>query len=166
MLYDGGVFDDFIKISALNFDLAFTGRVDYLPVHTKSIRFGIEASGLYTTLKTTNNYYNLDFTLMDGHGDLVFRFAPGKKKKFWIQLKGGAGLMVIRESLDYLGNYADNKQNRIVNFGYLEAGGGLSFIMIPSHVLALEVGADFHNIFMTDANMGMLAPYVGLGIRF
>ena len=165
-LYNGGLFNDFVEVSLNNFDLALTDRIDFLPVHTKSLRFGMEASLLYTTMKSTNNYYTLNFTVINGHGDLVFRVAPGKKKKFWIQFKGGAGLMVFRETLDYLGNYADNKEKKVIDYGYIEAGGGLSFVMNPTYLLALEIGADFHNVFMTNANIGLLAPYIGLGIRY
>ena len=163
MFYDTNVFKD-MKISYVN--PAYIGRVDYLPIHNRALRFGVELSGMYSSLNSNNPFYSLKINMIDIHTDAVFRLAPGKRKKFWMQTKAGGGLYVFNESLDYLGNTINNKQNNKMNYGYPELGGSFSFMFIPFPAFALEFGADFHNIFMTDANIGILIPYAGFGIRF
>ena len=162
-IYESDVFKD-LKLNSVA--PALGGRFDYLPVHTKSIRFGLELNGFYSKFDAKNQFYNLNLNMLDIHTDTVFRVGPGKKKKFWIQLKTGLGIYIFNESIDYLGNSINNKSNVTMNYGYFEAGGGLSFMFIPSRVVTLEFGADFHNVFMKDAFIGFVLPYAGLGFRF
>lgn len=162
-LYENDVFKD-LKLNRMS--PAFGGRFDYLPVHTKSLRFGLEVNGFYSKFNTENNFLKFNLNMFDIHTDAVLRVGPGKQKKFWIQLKTGAGIYIFNETIDYLGNSVNNKQNVTMNYGYFEAGGGLSFVIIPSRIIAIELGTDFHNVFMQDTFIGFAIPYVGLGFRF
>ena len=97
--------------------------------------------------------------------NLVLRFRF-KSKKVWWQVKGGGGIALVQERLDYSEIYENNKQNKTLNFGYFTAGGGLSVLFIPSAMFMVELGADFYNVFIPDMNMGVLTPYLGIGLRF
>ena len=72
----------------------------------------------------------------------------------------------MKETLDYIGNTENNKQNKTHYYGYFTAGGGLSVIFTPTAMLRLEIGADYYNLFIPDMYTGIVNPYIGLGIRF
>ena len=97
--------------------------------------------------------------------NLAVRFGS-KKKKFWFQIKAGGGLVILQENLDILVDEEGDKKDKVQNFGYASAGGGLSLIFTPSAMFMFEAGADFYNLFIPDTNIGMLNPYLALGIRF
>ena len=115
--------------------------------------------------KNSNEFFNLDLNMLLLQDNLAARFRLGNKK-VWLQIKGGGGVAVVQEILDYSGNTENNKQDKTLLFGYFTAGGGLSVLFIPSTMVMMELGADFYNLFIPDANMGLLTPYLGIGIRF
>ncbi len=146
---------------------AINAKVSYLPVHSKHWRFGVQVDGLWTEVDKSDpfDYVSLRFDFYDFSANAAVRFGFAKQK-LWIQAKGGGGMTVIQETLDYNESTADNRQDKLQNFGYLNAGGGLSLTFIPWHLLTLELGADYRNILIPDANIGILSPYFNIGFRF
>ena len=162
-IYDGDFLENYIEKSFIN--LSFTGQVGWLPLHTEKLRFGMEVNGIGTQFKSENEYYKLNLNTLMLQNNLIFRFRF-KPKKVWYQIKGGGGIALIQERVDYSEIYENNKQNKTSNFGYFTAGGGLSVIFIPSRLVTMEIGADFYNLFIPDMNIGILNPYVGIGFSF
>lgn len=162
-IYDDDFLENYIEKSFIN--LSFTGQVGWLPLHTEKLRFGMEVNGIGTQFKSENEYYKLNLNTLMLQDNLVFRFRF-KPKKVWYQIKGGGGIALIQERVDYSEIYENNKQNKTSNFGYFTAGGGLSVIFIPSRLVTMEIGADFYNLFIPDMNIGILNPYVGIGFSF
>lgn len=162
-IYDSDFLENYIEKSFIN--LSFTGQVGWLPLHTEKLRFGMEVNGIGTQFKSENEYYKLNLNTLMLQDNLVFRFRF-KPKKVWYQIKGGGGIALIQERVDYSEIYENNKENKTSNFGYFTAGGGLSVIFIPSRLVTMEIGADFYNLFIPDMNIGILNPYVGIGFSF
>ena len=162
-IYDNDFFEEYMDKSFTNFSI--TGQIGILPIHTNYIRFGMEINGIYTTFANRNEFYELQMKTLMLQDNLAFRLRLGSKKT-WLQVKGGGGIALIQETLDYLGNSENNKQNKTLNFGYFTAGGGLSFMFIPSHMFMMELGADFYNLFIPDTNIGILNPYIAIGLQF
>ena len=163
-LYDSGFFHDYMR-EGNRMPLCFTAQIGFLPIHTDRIRFGMELNSFGTQYRVNNEYYNMYLNILDIQDNLAFRFGL-KNKKVWFQVKGGGGFAVVQELLDYLDESENNKKDKVDNFGYITAGGGLSVIFTPTALLMIEVGADYYNLFIPEMNMGLLNPYLGIGIRF
>lgn len=161
-LYDNNFFEDLLEKKILN--LTFTGQVGWMPVHTEKFRFGMEINGIGAQFKNENEFFNLDLNMLLLQDNLAARIRLNKK--LWLQAKGGGGIALVQEILDYSGNTENNKQDKTLLFGYFTAGGGLSVLFIPSAMFMMELGADFYNLFIPDSNMGLLTPYLAIGIRF
>ena len=163
-VYDHGFFNEYMKQSTKT-PILLTGQIGYLPIHTDRIRFGMELNGFGTQYSVENDFYKLYLNVLGIQDNLAVRFGS-KKKKFWFQIKAGGGLVILQENLDILVDEEGDKKDKVQNFGYASAGGGLSLIFTPSAMFMFEAGADFYNLFIPDTNIGMLNPYLALGIRF
>lgn len=163
-IYDNGFFEDLLEKKAIN--LSLTAQIGFLPIHTDKIRFGMEFNAVGARFETDNEYFKIDLNTLILQENLAIRFHAGNNKKVWVQLKAGGGMGFINETLDYSDNTENNRQDKTLNYGYFTAGGGLSVFIIPSTMFMMEIGADFYNLFIPDKNIGILNPYVGIGIRF
>ncbi len=161
--YDGNLFTDIIEQT--NFNPGLTLQIGILPIHTKRIRFGMEFNGIATRFTNQNDLFNLTLNTLLAQDNLTLRINLGSGKCCF-QIKGGGGVAIIQEILDYSDNSENNKQNKTLNFGYFTAGGGLSLLFIPSAMFMMEVGVDYYNVFIPDTNMGIITPYIGIGLRF
>ena len=169
-VYDADFFSEFaddtmgqsVDKSIMNFSAAI--QFGYLPIHKSWFRFGMEVNAIGTQFQNTSDFYEMDLNMLLMQENAVFRLRLGSNKT-WLQLKGGGGVVLVQERLDYKGKTENNKKNKTLTFGYFTAGGGLSFIFIPSRVLVMELGADFYNLFIPETNIGVFNPYVGLGIQ-
>lgn len=164
-LYDDGFLGTYVEQSNLNPTL--NAKIGYLPFHSKNswVRFGMEFNGMATRFSTENEFYSLDLNMLIVQENLSLRVG-NKSKKVWLQINAGGGMALVQEILDYSENSENNKADKTLNFGYFTAGGGLSVIFTPSLLFRIEIGADYYNLFIPDMNMGILNPYVEIGIRF
>ena len=162
-IYDNGFFEELMEKKVVNF--ALTGQLGILPFHTDKIRYGMEINAIAAQFKKETDFFNLNLNALLLQDNLAFRVRMGSSKT-WFQIKGGGGIVLIQEILDYSDNTENNKQDKTLNFGYFTAGGGLSVFIIPSAMFMMEIGADFYNLFIPDTNIGLLTPYVALGLRF
>lgn len=163
ILYDGDFFSDYMTPSQLNLNL--NGKFSYLPFHNKVLRFGMEFDAMATRFNSSNQYYNLNLSMLFLQENLALRFKL-KTEKSWLQIKAGAGIVLVNENLDYYDDTDDNKKDTIRNFGFITVGGGLSLVFVPTRLITIELGADYNHLFIPDMNMGLLTPYVSLGLRF
>ncbi len=163
ILYDGDFFSDYMTPSQLNPNL--NGKFSYLPFHNKVLRFGMEFDAMATRFNSSNQYFNLNLSMLFLQENLALRFKL-KTEKCWLQIKAGAGIVLINENLDYYDDTDDNKKDTIRNFGFITVGGGLSVVFVPTRLITIELGADYNHLFIPDMNMGLLTPYLSLGLRF
>lgn len=163
ILYDGDFFSDYMTPSLLNPNL--NGKFSYLPFHNNILRFGMEFDAMATRFNSSNQYYNLNLSMLFLQENLALRFKL-KTEKSWLQIKAGAGIVLVNENLDYYDDTDDNKKDTIRNFGFITVGGGLSLVFVPTRLITIELGADYNHLFIPDMNMGLLSPYVSLGLRF
>lgn len=163
ILYDGDFFSDYMTPSQLNPNL--NGKFSYLPFHNNILRFGMEFDAMATRFNSSNQYYNLNLSMLFLQENLALRFKL-KTEKSWLQIKAGAGIVLVNENLDYYDDTDDNKKDQIRNFGFITVGGGLSLVFVPTRLITIEFGADYNHLFIPDMNMGLLTPYVSLGLRF
>ena len=163
ILYDGDFFNDYMTPSQLNLNL--NGKFSYLPFHNNILRFGMEFDAMATRFNSSNQYFNLNLSMLFLQENLALRFKL-KTEKCWLQIKAGAGIVLINENLDYYDDTDDNKKDTIRNFGFITVGGGLSLVFVPTRLITIELGADYNHLFIPDMNMGLLTPYVSLGLRF
>ncbi len=163
ILYDGDFFSDYMTPSQFNPNL--NGQFSYLPFHNNILRFGMEFDAMATRFNSSNQYYNLNLSMLFLQENLALRFKL-KTEKSWLQIKAGAGIVLVNENLDYYDDTDDNKKDTIRNFGFITVGGGLSLVFVPTRLITIELGADYNHLFIPDMNMGLLTPYVSLGLRF
>lgn len=163
ILYDGNFFSDYMTPSLLNPSL--NGKFSYLPFHNNILRFGMEFDAMATRFNSSNQYFNLNLSMLFLQENLALRLKL-KSEKFWLQIKAGAGIVLINENLDYYDDTDDNKKDTIRNFGFITVGGGLSVVFVPTRLITIELGADYNHLFIPDMNMGLLTPYLSLGLRF
>lgn len=163
-LYDSGFFNEAMD-HGFGIPLLFTGQIGFLPVHKGLFRFGMELNGFGTQYKTDNEFYKFYLNILGLHDNLAVRLGL-PNKKVWFQLKAGGGITIVQENLDILEEGAGAKEDKVQNFGYPSAGGGFSVIFTPTAMLMLELGTDFYNLFIPDTNIGLLYPYLGVGLRF
>ena len=162
-IYDDGFFEEYLEKNFFN--PALTAQIGFMPLHTDRIRFGMELNSFASRFTQDNEFFRLDLNMLSLQDNLAFRFGL-KNKKVWFQIKGGGGIVILQESLDYYDNTENNIEDKIKNFGYFTAGGGLSVIFTPSALFMVEIGSDFYNLFIPSMNIGLLNPYVAIGIRF
>ncbi len=163
ILYDGNFFSDYMTPSLLNPSL--NGKFSYLPFHNNILRFGMEFDAMATRFNSSNQYFNLNLSMLFLQENLALRLKL-KSEKFWLQIKVGAGIVLINENLDYYDDTDDNNKDTIRNFGFITVGGGFSVVFVPTRLITIELGADYNHLFIPDMNMGLLTPYVSLGLRF
>lgn len=163
-LYDSGFFNEAME-NGPRIPLLFTAQIGFLPLHTELFRFGMELNTFGTQYKRDNEFYKFYLNILGLQDNLAVRLGL-PNKKVWFQLKAGGGLTIVQENLDILEEGAGAKEDKVQNFGYPSAGGGLSVIFTPTAMLMLELGADFYNLFIPDTNIGLLYPYLGVGLRF
>lgn len=161
-IYDNDFFKKYFQNSITP---AFVGRIDYLPFHKEKWRLGFETLYSQTNYKYSNYYYDLNLASYLLQGNLVFRYALGKKKLFWLSVKGGGGLSFMQINLQFKGSF-QGRNNINSTYAYPLAGGGCSVILIPKQLITLELGFDYYNLFMDGYNTGIISPYIGGGIRF
>ena len=155
-----------VYVNNTSMNPTLNAKLGFLPVHTKNgrVRFGMEFNGMATKFENTNEYYSLNFELLALQDNLSLRFG-NKSKKMWLQLNGGGGVAIMKEILDYTENTEENKKDKTLYYGYFTAGGGLSVIFTPSSTFRMEIGADYYNLFIPEMNLGIVNPYIGIGIR-
>ncbi len=163
ILYDGDFFSDYMTPSQFNPNL--NGQFSYLPFHNNILRFGMEFDAMATRFNSSNQYYNLNLSMLFLQENLALRFKL-KTEKSWLQIKAGAGIVLVNENLDYYDDTDDNNKDTIRNFGFITVGGGFSVVFVPTRLITIELGADYNHLFIPDMNMGLLTPYVSLGLRF
>ena len=164
-LYNDDFFKNYIKDTGFNPTL--NAKIGFLPLHNKkgTVRFGTEVSGMVSQFHEANEFYKMDLGFLLLQDNLSLRLGT-KSKKIWLQLNAGGGIVVMQEILDYKENSENNREDKTLNFGYIIAGGGLSVIFTPSQLFRIELGADYYNLFIPDMNMGLINPYIAIGIRF
>lgn len=164
-LYNDDFFKNYIKDSGFNPTL--NAKIGFLPIHNKkgTVRFGTEVSGMVSQFHESNEFYKMDLGFLLLQDNLSLRLGT-KSKKIWLQLNAGGGIVLMQEILDYIENSENNREDKKLNFGYIIAGGGLSVIFTPSQLFRIELGADYYNLFIPDMNMGIINPYIAIGIRF
>ncbi len=155
-----------VYVNNTSMNPTLNAKLGFLPVHTKNgrVRFGMEFNGMATKFENTNEYYSLNFELLALQDNMSLRFG-NKSKKMWLQLNGGGGVAIMKEILDYTENTEENKKDKTIYYGYFTAGGGLSVIFTPSSTFRMEIGADYYNLFIPEMNLGIVNPYIGIGIR-
>ena len=166
VIYGNEIFKNYMEDTPLN--LSLDANIGYLPFHSKSgrVRFGMDFNAMATRFISGNYYYSLELRMLLMQENLALRIGD-KSKKVWFQVKAGAGMCILQEILDYVENSGNNnREDKTKNYGYFTAGGGLSVMFTPSPMFLIELGADFYNLFIPDMNMGLLNPYLGIGIRF
>lgn len=164
-LYNDDFFKNYIKDSGFNPTL--NAKIGFLPLHNKkgTVRFGTEVSGMVSQFHESNEFFKMDLGFLLLQDNLSLRLGT-KSKKIWLQLNAGGGIVLMQEILDYIENSENNREDKTLNFGYIIAGGGLSVIFTPSQLFRIELGADYYNLFIPDMNMGLINPYIAIGIRF
>ena len=161
--YDDDFFNYYMEKNFFN--PAIDLKIGFLPLHTNRMRFGMELDAMATRFNSNTEYYNLDLNALTLQENLAIRFAS-KNKKIWLQIKGGGGVSLIQEVLDYYENTQNNRESKTQLFGYFIAGGGLSVIITPAAMTMLELGVDYYNLFIPDMNIGIINPYLAIGLRF
>ena len=163
ILYDSDFFEYYMEKTYIR--PALNLQIEYLPIHTNRIRFGLELDTTAMTFDSKTNYYTISLNNLQFQENIVFRFST-KKKKWWFKFKGGGGAVLIQEKLDYSDIIENNRQDKTQLFAYLIAGGGASVIFTPASMFMLQMGVDYYNLFIPETNIGILNPYLSLGLRF
>ena len=148
-----------------DFNYALNAKVDFLPIHNKKSRFGVEFSGNYIKFDENNEFYDIIINSLIAQASLVYRHNLAASKNC-IQLKGGGGLVFLQKSLDYSKDeeYSDKSSEQI--FAYPEAGAGFSLMLMMGRSFAAELGADVDALFIKDAFSIFCIPYLSVGFRF
>ena len=162
-LYDDNFFKDYLDKK--NMSWAATLQFGYLPIHTPRTRFGMEFNAMLTPFSYENEFYKMGINILTAHENIAWRVGT-KNQKFCFQVKAGGGIAFVQETIDYFDNSENNKDDKTENFAYLSGGGGLSFIFSPFSMLMIELGADYYNLFIPDMNIGIVNPYLAIGLRF
>ena len=162
-MYDDDFFKDFMDEARMSPDV--TLQIGYLPYHTPHMRLGMEVNSHANGFFDENDYYKMTLNTISLQDNFVFRVGT-KNQKFGVLMKAGGGVVVLQEILDYFNDSENNKKDKTQYFGYFTAGGGLSIMYTPFRMLSMELGADFYNLFIPDMNIGILTPYVGIGVKF
>lgn len=150
--------------SAFNWGVG--AKIAWLPIDIgsrKTVQLGLELGGTATKLSMNNSGVSVALPMLLAQGNVVSRINFGSGK-LGLNIKLGAGVSFIKESVSYTGRWREPSETGY--YGHICANGGLSLSWIAFRHLMLEAGADFTNIFIPNMNTGMLNAYVGIGLRF
>lgn len=145
--------------------LSFGGAINWLFMEHGDFQLGASLDyNRFMRIKQKDAIYDLNLTFDAANLTLLYRY-NFLEKKIGIDLRLGAGFLLVTEGINYHGNYSKMAHNPLY-YGYICYEGGLAFNWIPFSHMIVETGANF--IYApTDSMQGMfLLPYLNLGVRF
>ena len=159
-LYD----DSFKKAYDEPLATALNIRAMYLPKKTSSAKFGMEVC--YFGQKFTHETNFLNAELISNVFDAKIVWQQNLMPAIYLQLKGGAGINMLKKSISYSSSYTARTASEDTTYFYPLVAGNLSIFCNPLKFLVFEAGADFSHVFGGSFTLGMLTPYACAGIRF
>ena len=139
-------------------------RAMYLPKKTSSAKFGMEVC--YFGQKFTHETNFLNAELISNVFDAKIVWQQNLMPAIYLQLKGGAGINMLKKSISYSSSYTARTASEDTTYFYPLVAGNLSIFCNPLKFLVFEAGADFSHVFGGSFTFGMLTPYACAGIRF
>lgn len=139
-------------------------RAMYLPKKTTSAKFGMEVC--YFGQKFTHETNFLNAELISNVFDAKIVWQQNLMPAIYLQLKGGAGINMLKKSISYSSSYTARTASEDTTYFYPLVAGNLSIFCNPLKFLVFEAGADFSHVFGGSFTLGMLTPYACAGIRF
>lgn len=139
-------------------------RAMYLPKKTTSAKFGMEVC--YFGQKFTHETNFLNAELISNVFDAKIVWQQNLVPAMYLQLKGGAGINMLKKSISYSSSYTARTASEDTTYFYPLVAGNLSIFCNPLKFLVFEAGADFSHVFGGSFTLGMLTPYACAGIRF
>ncbi|MBR1723334.1 MAG: hypothetical protein IJ727_12800, partial [Treponema sp.] len=160
-LYDS----DFKDAYEGSFVPALNIRAMILPVKGKSNKFGLEACFFGQKFSKTTDFFDSSLTMGLFDGKIVWQHELFKSLYF--QVKGGLGCAVLNKSIDYISQVYENRESPAARtYFYPLAAGNLSIYSNVLKFLVIEAGVDYKHILANSSSLGMILPYVCLGLRF
>ena len=152
-LYD----DSFKKAYDEPLATALNIRAMYLPKKTSSAKFGMEVC--YFGQKFTHETNFLNAELISNVFDAKIVWQQNLMPAIYLQLKGGAGINMLKKSISYSSSYTARTASEDTTYFYPLVAGNLSIFCNPLKFLVFEAGADFSHVFGGSFTLGMLTPY-------
>ena len=162
--YTQNLYDDMIKNyyntrGALSLDF----RLKWLPVKTRSNKFGLEFAFTNQIFQKENNF--LTASLNSNLFDVKFVWQHKLVGNFFWSVKAGGGLDMFKTEIEYDSSHSSRASPEEKTYFYPAVDGGISLFWIPWKFIVFETGVDFSHVFAS-SQMGFLMPYACIGFRF
>lgn len=145
--------------------LGYGGAFNWLFLEFDTVQFGVSLDYAHAKrIKQKDAVFDLNLTFDAANLSLLFR-KNFLDKKIGLDVKAGAGFLLVTEGINYHGNYSKMAHNPLY-YGYICYEGGLAFNWIPFKHMIVEAGVDFIYAPMNQMQGMFLWPYLNLGLRF
>ncbi len=128
-------------------------------------KLGFELNGIGTIMGKNATLYTEDLYLALMQLSILYRHRIFLDN-LYISLKLGGGVAFFYQYVEYLSYYNNRGQTQKTTFLLPSATVGTSMYWLPAEHIALEVGVSFSHVFNKTIRMGLLNPYICLGLRF
>ena len=145
------------------FPLSGQGKISIIPIKRKVGYFGIGIRGNYSYFKSDMGGYEIDGNIMNGHAILIYQIPIGKKRSFFLEFHGGAGLTYFHNVKFHFPHGIESKPLNTISLSY---DGGLAAMFYINKRLFAEIGGDYIYTQNKDMPMGEVLPYAGIGWQF
>ena len=164
--YTFTLYDDMIKSRYDESNaLALNARFKMLPIKTENNKFGLELGFLTQKFSgKLENYYEAE--LKSTVFDVKFVWQHKIFSKLYWSAKAGGGFSRLTKSMDYSDMLSKRDNPDDGSYVYPSVVAGASLFLYPWKCFVLEAGVDFNQVFAGGSNLGFVAPYACVGVRF
>lgn len=159
------VHDDTIEnyLGNTMFPLSGQFKISLIPIKHNWGYIGFGIRGNYSYFKSEHEGYDIDGNIMNGHVILIYQLPIGKKRRWFWEVHGGAGLTYFHNVKFHFPHDIVSKQLNTLSLSY---DVGTSFMFYPTKRLFVEAGGDYVFTQNKDMPMGEALPYAGIGWQF
>lgn len=145
------------------FPLSGQAKISVIPFKHNFGYLGFGIRGNYSWFKNEKSGYSIDGNIMTAHLIFIDQIPLGKKRHFFWEFHGGAGLTYFHNIKFHFPHDIESEQLNTVSLSF---DGGSSFMWFPNKRLYVEAGADYIYTQNSDMNMGEILPVLGIGWQF
>lgn len=138
----------------------YSAKISWLPFTFGRNHFGFEIEGKISDLYLNNDYLAFDLVMIYANINLMYQFNIYHDRVL-LGARLGSGATFVKQTVNPYGLGDEERK-----LGYLNAKGGLYFMVRPFTFMNIEIGGEYSVFFAPDVMMHNAAPVLNIGLSF